>query len=87
MYGARPRQSGDSSEHRRTTDVRPRPPHRTDPPVVPMIGANYAFYGSPNLALAMSAVFLNNCESLAQWARDELDVNAAAPNEGDEFKI
>jgi hypothetical protein len=35
----------------------------------------------------MSALFLNNCESLAQWARDELDVNAAAPNEGDEFKI
>jgi putative mRNA 3-end processing factor len=26
-----------------------------------------------------------NCESLAQWARDELDLNAAAPNEGDEF--
>jgi len=28
-----------------------------------------------------------NCESLAQWARDELDVNAEAPQEGDEFKI
>lgn len=28
-----------------------------------------------------------NCESLAQWARDELDVNATAPNEGDEFTV
>jgi putative mRNA 3-end processing factor len=28
-----------------------------------------------------------NCESLAQWARDELDVNAVAPQEGDEFKV
>jgi putative mRNA 3-end processing factor len=28
-----------------------------------------------------------NCESLAQWARDELDLNAAAPNEGDEFTV
>lgn len=28
-----------------------------------------------------------NCESLAQWARDELDVNAAAPKEGEEFKV
>ena len=28
-----------------------------------------------------------NCDSLAQWARDELDLNAAAPNEGDEFTV
>ena len=28
-----------------------------------------------------------NCESLARWARDELDLNAAAPNEGDEFTV
>jgi hypothetical protein len=28
-----------------------------------------------------------NCESLAQWARDELDVNASAPQEGDVFKV
>jgi predicted metal-dependent RNase len=28
-----------------------------------------------------------NCESLAQWARDELDLNATAPNEGDEFTV
>jgi len=28
-----------------------------------------------------------NCELLAQFARDELDLNAAAPQEGDEFKI
>ena len=28
-----------------------------------------------------------NCESLAQWARDELDLNASAPQEGDEFKV
>jgi putative mRNA 3-end processing factor len=28
-----------------------------------------------------------NCEGLAQWARDELDLNAAAPNEGDEFTV
>jgi predicted metal-dependent RNase len=28
-----------------------------------------------------------NCESLAQFARDELDLNATAPNEGDEFKV
>ena len=28
-----------------------------------------------------------NCDSLAQWARDELDLNAVAPNEGDEFEV
>ena len=28
-----------------------------------------------------------NCESLAQWARDELDLKAVAPEEGDEFKV
>ena len=28
-----------------------------------------------------------NCESLAQYARDELDLKATAPNEGDEFKV
>jgi len=28
-----------------------------------------------------------NCESLAQWARDELDLKATAPNEGDEFTV
>jgi putative mRNA 3-end processing factor len=28
-----------------------------------------------------------NCESLAQFARDELDLKATAPNEGDEFKV
>jgi putative mRNA 3-end processing factor len=28
-----------------------------------------------------------NCESLAQWARDELDLKAEAPLEGDEFKV
>ncbi|UCH57552.1 MAG: MBL fold metallo-hydrolase [Candidatus Bathyarchaeota archaeon] len=28
-----------------------------------------------------------NCEALAQWARDELDLNATAPNEGDEFTV
>ncbi len=28
-----------------------------------------------------------NCDNLAQWARDELDLNAFAPNEGDEFKV
>ena len=29
----------------------------------------------------------DNCESLAKWARDELDLKAAAPNEGDEFQV
>lgn len=28
-----------------------------------------------------------NCESLAQWARDELDLKAEAPDEGDEFTV
>ncbi len=28
-----------------------------------------------------------NCESLAQWARDELDLKAVAPNEGDVFQV
>ncbi len=28
-----------------------------------------------------------NCDSLAQWARDELDMNAVAPVEGDEFQV
>jgi len=28
-----------------------------------------------------------NCDSLAKWARDELDLNAMAPDEGDEFQV
>ncbi|MGD2200462.1 MAG: MBL fold metallo-hydrolase [Candidatus Bathyarchaeota archaeon] len=28
-----------------------------------------------------------NCDSLAQWVRDELDLKAEAPDEGDEFKV
>jgi putative mRNA 3-end processing factor len=28
-----------------------------------------------------------NCEALAQWARDELDLDAAAPKENDEFTV
>ncbi len=28
-----------------------------------------------------------NCDALAQWARDELDLNAVAPEEGDEFTV
>ncbi len=28
-----------------------------------------------------------NCDTLAKWARDELDLNAVAPNEGDEFQV
>lgn len=28
-----------------------------------------------------------NCDDLAQWVRDELDLKAEAPNEGDEFKV
>ena len=28
-----------------------------------------------------------NCDNLAQWARDELDLDATAPDEGDEFTI
>ena len=28
-----------------------------------------------------------NCDSLAQWARDELDLKAEAPDQGDEFTI
>jgi len=36
----------------------------------------YVIHGEPD-----------NCESLAQWARDELDLKAVAPNEGDEFQV
>jgi len=28
-----------------------------------------------------------SCEYLSEWARDELDLNAVAPNMGDEFTI
>ena len=28
-----------------------------------------------------------SCDALAQWARDELDLNAVAPNQGDEFEV
>ena len=28
-----------------------------------------------------------NCDALARWARDELDLNAVAPNQGDEFNV
>ena len=28
-----------------------------------------------------------SCDALAQWVRDELDLNAVAPNQGDEFQV